>query len=108
MTDDQTPRRGGFVDWLNGKDFVTPYNAMMGSRENELVRDKLKKAALVSCDEYLKEFAACAKGRTVSVIYACRTENRAMNDCLGRFTTPEEYARLQREYLVEKGRLPAA
>lgn len=36
-------------------------------------------------------FAACALGRTFTVSYACRAENRAMNNCMVKHATPAEH-----------------
>ncbi|XP_031558702.1 COX assembly mitochondrial protein homolog [Actinia tenebrosa] len=37
------------------------------------------------CKPYLDEFTNCCKGRTLSMVWACRKENRVMQDCLQKY-----------------------
>ena len=42
----------------------------------------MKADALKKCDTTLAAFADCAKGRLLSVIWACREQAQNMNVCL--------------------------
>lgn len=46
------------------------------------LRSKMKAMALKECKTSLAAFADCARGRTVSVVWACRKEAEEMNECL--------------------------
>ncbi|KAK0533638.1 hypothetical protein OC835_002958 [Tilletia horrida] len=54
----------------------------LSNREADELSKKVKAAALVKCDDVVREFAACASGRTVSVAWACRDLHKKMQDCL--------------------------
>lgn len=56
-----------------------------------------------SCSAYASAMAACAKGRTVSTVWACRAELNALNECLGEHTGERALAELERRW-VEAGR----
>jgi COX assembly protein 1 len=51
-------------------------------REEEVVQKLTKSAGLKACDLIIQEFAACAQGKTVSVVWRCRAKHQAMNQCL--------------------------
>ncbi|RKP15121.1 hypothetical protein BJ684DRAFT_1477, partial [Piptocephalis cylindrospora] len=50
--------------------------------EEDAILKEMKADARKNCSETLSAFAKCATGRTVSVAWACRTEQRIMNGCL--------------------------
>jgi len=65
---------------------------------------------LKECDAFVKAFAECATGRTLSVAWACRTNYKAVQDCMVQYTGPEametvrkEYLRLRHEELATEG-----
>lgn len=68
----------------------------------EGLRVKMKDRALKECDHVVAKFADCAKGRTLSVVWACRTQSKEMNECLHQFTSDEVLAEYKRQYMVEK------
>jgi len=71
----------------------------LSRREEETLLKATKERALKECDDYVKAFAECAKGRLVSLSWACRTELRAMQSCMYEFTCPESMEKLQKEYV---------
>jgi len=54
---------------------------------------------LKECDPIVKEFAECATGRTVSVVWACRDKYKAIQTCMQRFTNKEEMDKVRAEYI---------
>ncbi|OSX71031.1 hypothetical protein BU14_0614s0006 [Porphyra umbilicalis] len=58
-------------------------------RSENRVRENVKKEALKHCDGLVKEFVDCTKAHTLSVVWACRTQQNALNDCLGTVTRDE-------------------
>ncbi|OBZ78810.1 COX assembly mitochondrial protein 2 [Grifola frondosa] len=71
----------------------------LSRREEETLLKATKGRALKDCDPIVREFAACASGRTVSVAWACSKQNKAMQDCLRQYTGPEAMAIVREEYL---------
>ncbi|KAF8973909.1 hypothetical protein BDZ97DRAFT_1648224 [Flammula alnicola] len=54
----------------------------LSRREEETLLKTTKAHALKECDSLVKEFAACASGRTVSVAWACRDQLKHVQDCM--------------------------
>ncbi|KAM6498227.1 hypothetical protein JOM56_006175 [Amanita muscaria] len=54
----------------------------LSRREEETLLKATKARALKECDSVVKEFAACAEGRTVSVSWACRDKLKVVQDCM--------------------------
>ncbi|CAM6089023.1 unnamed protein product [Calypogeia fissa] len=68
----------------------------------EALRSKMKSRALKECDNMIAKFAECAKGRTLSVVWTCRSQSRDLNECLHQYTNDEVLAEYKRQYLAEK------
>ncbi|EAU92838.2 hypothetical protein CC1G_03625 [Coprinopsis cinerea okayama7 len=51
------------------------------------------------CDDLVKQFAACASGRTVSVAWACKDALRMVQECMVQYTAPEPMEKVRQEYL---------
>jgi len=58
-----------------------------------------KSKALKECDPVVREFANCATGRTVSVVWACRKQHKAMQECIRQYTNSDNMERLRIEYI---------
>ena len=52
------------------------------NRRKDVVRKGVYAHAFAECRAEIETFTGCMEGRMFSVIYACREQNRAMNDCL--------------------------
>jgi hypothetical protein len=52
------------------------------NRRKDVVRKGVYALAFAECRAEIETFTSCMEGRMFSVIYACRDQNRAMNDCL--------------------------
>ncbi|RKP37790.1 hypothetical protein BJ085DRAFT_23875 [Dimargaris cristalligena] len=55
---------------------------VLSLREEEAATKEWKKNSMDQCAPTIRKFADCAKGRTVSVVWACRDLHKAMNKCL--------------------------
>ncbi|KAH0610592.1 uncharacterized protein H6S33_012119 [Morchella sextelata] len=53
------------------------------------VRDLYYARVRGRCAEEIKQFADCARNRTISAAWACRTPRQAMNSCMVLHATPE-------------------
>lgn len=52
-----------------------------------------------SCSTYAAAMAACARDRTISTVWACRTQLRELNRCLGEHTGDVALRELERRWL---------
>ena len=68
-----------------------------------LIPKKMREIARARCSEELKEFEKCCKGRSVSMVFVCRPQNRSMLDCMKHnFNEEGLRERCTKEYLVER------
>lgn len=54
------------------------------------------------CSDEIKAFAECARGRTFSVAWKCRTLSLAMNNCMAAHATQAEYDRSREEWFGKR------
>ncbi|KAL4069567.1 hypothetical protein J3A83DRAFT_4093771 [Scleroderma citrinum] len=54
----------------------------LSRREEETLLKATKARALKECDSVVREFAECATGRTVSVVWACRDKYKSLQECM--------------------------
>ncbi|KAI9594047.1 cytochrome c oxidase biogenesis protein Cmc1 like-domain-containing protein [Syncephalis fuscata] len=71
-------------------------------QEEEKLLEAFRIKARKACDPDIKAFAACAAGRTVSVIFACRSLQKQMNACLKAYGKSGELERMKLGRLQEK------
>ncbi|KDQ63613.1 hypothetical protein JAAARDRAFT_169627 [Jaapia argillacea MUCL 33604] len=71
----------------------------LSRREEETLAKATKARALKECDPLVKEFAECATGRTVSVVWACKDKYKELQNCMVQYTGPEPMASVREEYL---------
>ncbi|KAG0239683.1 hypothetical protein BGW41_007566 [Actinomortierella wolfii] len=69
--------------------------------EEEVLFKAMKAKALKECDPIVKEFVECTHGKTVTVLWACRAQHKAMNKCLMALTTQEHLDKLKIQYLKD-------
>ena len=55
---------------------------------------RLKAKAFKTCKESADAYAQCCQGRSVSMVWACRAELKAMSACLGEQCVPTPYSNL--------------
>lgn len=71
--------------------------------EDVLIPKIMREEAKVLCKNYVDAFTNCARGRTLSLITACRSENRAMQNCFQEWFFNEEFrARCTSKYLKKR------
>ena len=63
--------------------------AEVKKKEEEGLITLMKERAVVRCKTTQKEYYDCVKDRTVSIVWACRAQANAMNECLHEHTTDE-------------------
>ncbi|RDB29472.1 hypothetical protein Hypma_015402 [Hypsizygus marmoreus] len=71
----------------------------LSRREEDTLLKATKARALQECDPVVKEFAACASGRTLSVAWACRDSLKRVQSCMVQYTGPEPMEAVRAEYL---------
>ncbi|KZO96046.1 hypothetical protein CALVIDRAFT_537631 [Calocera viscosa TUFC12733] len=71
----------------------------LSRREEETLMKVTKAKALKACDDVVREFANCATGRTVSVVWACREPHKMMQACIRQYTNSDNMERLRLEYV---------
>ncbi|KAF8223995.1 hypothetical protein L208DRAFT_1369677 [Tricholoma matsutake] len=54
----------------------------LSRREEETLLKTTKARALRECDAFVKEFADCSSGRTLSVAWTCRTHLNKLQECM--------------------------
>ncbi|KAK3696533.1 hypothetical protein QZH41_015899 [Actinostola sp. cb2023] len=55
------------------------------------------------CKDYVDDFTNCCKGRTLSMVWTCRKQNRAMKDCLTKYYLDNSiFAEAKVRYLKER------
>jgi len=72
-------------------------------KEREYVRKQMLKDARDQCHETRAAYVECAKGRTLSLPFMCRTDFKAFNACLSQFSSDEELERRIAEYKARAG-----
>jgi len=78
----------------------------LSRREEDSLIKSTKARALKECDPIVKEFAECATGRTVSVVWACKDKYKAVQACMLQFTGQENMDRLRAEYIRQRQKDP--
>ncbi|WVO19679.1 uncharacterized protein IAS62_000969 [Cryptococcus decagattii] len=79
----------------------------LSRREENEINEAAKKEALRSCDDFVKDFADCATGRTFSLPFMCRTRLNAMQGCMRDYMTQERMDGMKLDFIAhrsEKGR----
>ncbi|KAF4592280.1 Cytochrome c oxidase biogenesis protein [Ophiocordyceps camponoti-floridani] len=73
-----------------------PLSASQEAQVRELYRTRVRQ----KCADEIKAFAACATGRTFSVVFACRDQHRAMNSCMNSYATRQEEDAAREEWFA--------
>lgn len=63
---------------------------VLKKRAESQVLNELKSLAFKACDDQIRALAECSTGRLFSVVWACRSHNNAVNECLATFSKNEE------------------
>ena len=71
--------------------------------QDVLIPKIMREEAKILCKEYIDAFTNCVKGRTLSLVTACRDENRAMQKCFQQWYFDDEFrARCTDIYLKKR------
>lgn len=96
------PSRGTSEPVAEGMQEV-PRNPMpLSAAQEQQVRDLYYKRVRGYCAEEIKQFATCAKNRTVTTTWKCRQERLAMNSCMIARATLEEQDAAREEWLATR------
>ncbi|XP_047319111.1 uncharacterized protein DDB_G0275933 [Impatiens glandulifera] len=68
----------------------------------EALRSKMKTKALKECGYYTTEYAECASGRTLSVVWKCRKQAKELNECLHQFTNDTVLEDMKKDYVLQQ------
>ena len=68
-------------------------------KEEEALITIMKERALSTCARAQKNYYECVKGRTLSIVWKCREEGNALNECLHRETSEEKLNDVKRKWL---------
>lgn len=58
-------------------------------KAEDRIRRELRDVALKGCAREITDFAKCAQGRVLSVVWACRSLNRNVDKCMKQFANDE-------------------
>lgn len=64
------------------------------------LRYKMRTEAMRRCEHKVQEYSDCSSNRTLSIIWACREQFNALNDCCAQYTTKEILNEHKRQYLA--------
>jgi|TARA_B110000211_G_scaffold93058_1_gene108472 hypothetical protein len=84
--------------------FSNPLGIRKGSEAlvDQRLLEELGEMALKFCHPEQKVFADCAKKWNLGVIFMCRGENDAMNECIRQFTNEDSLAAYKKKKLAQK------
>ncbi|KAF2197814.1 hypothetical protein GQ43DRAFT_483836 [Delitschia confertaspora ATCC 74209] len=77
----------------------TPLSAPQEAQVRELYYRRVKD----KCADEIKEFAACALNRTLSMVFACRPQKLAMNHCMLQYQNQESMDAARAEWFALAG-----
>ncbi|KAF1966660.1 hypothetical protein BU23DRAFT_544139 [Bimuria novae-zelandiae CBS 107.79] len=75
----------------------------LSAPQEQQVRDIYYKNVRAKCAEEIAAFAACATGRTFTMIYACRPQKLAMNTCMLQYQGQAELDAARAEWFALAG-----
>ncbi|KAH7390752.1 cytochrome c oxidase biogenesis protein Cmc1 like-domain-containing protein [Phaeosphaeria sp. MPI-PUGE-AT-0046c] len=75
----------------------------LSAPQEQQVRDLYYKNVRAKCAAEIETFAACALGRTFTMIYACRAPRLAMNACMLQYQNQGELDAARREWFQLAG-----
>ncbi|XP_065844214.1 COX assembly mitochondrial protein homolog isoform X1 [Oscarella lobularis] len=61
---------------------VLPDGKLRRVEEDVLIPKIMREEAMKRCDKHVQAFIECCKGRTVTMAFKCRKENKDMKNCL--------------------------
>mmetsp|Transcript_158 Transcript_158/g.206 ORF Transcript_158/g.206 Transcript_158/m.206 type:complete len:103 (+) Transcript_158:170-478(+) len=64
---------------------------------DEKIRKEFLKQAREKCKPSVEKFVECSRKHNLLVIFKCREENREMNDCVGQYTSEQQWNEFREE-----------
>ncbi|KAF8472154.1 cytochrome c oxidase biogenesis protein Cmc1 like-domain-containing protein [Kalaharituber pfeilii] len=80
----------------------------LSATQEQQVRDIYHARVRGLCAKEIKEFAECARNRTITATWKCKKQRSEMNSCMVNHATPEEFDRAREDWFrlrLEKRRL---
>ncbi|KAI1751821.1 cytochrome c oxidase biogenesis protein Cmc1 like-domain-containing protein [Xylaria castorea] len=74
----------------------------LSASQEAQVREVFNARVRERCSDDIKAFADCARNRTFSIPFACRTLSHAMNNCMLAHATPEEHDRAREDWFAAR------
>ncbi|KAI0467171.1 cytochrome c oxidase biogenesis protein Cmc1 like-domain-containing protein [Xylaria cf. heliscus] len=74
----------------------------LSASQEAQVREVFNARVRERCSPEIKAFADCARNRTFSIPFACRTLSHAMNNCMLAHATPEEHDRAREDWFAAR------
>lgn len=75
---------------------------ILKQKAEDRIRRELRTVAIKACSKELGEFAECAKGRLLSVLFVCRPLNKAVDKCMKNFADEEVLQDvIRRRFVIE-------
>jgi len=78
---------------------INPTVPLVPQRVENAIKERLKKRALDKCAIFVDEYADCSRGRTFSVLWACRGFLANARDCTNKYTSENEINKFKRAYV---------
>ncbi|KAF2476116.1 uncharacterized protein BDR25DRAFT_212392 [Lindgomyces ingoldianus] len=75
----------------------------LSAPQEQQVRDLYYRNVREKCADEIKAFAACALGRTITMVWACRAQKLAMNSCMVQYQGQEELDKARAEWFQLAG-----
>ncbi|KAJ3324716.1 hypothetical protein HDV06_005974 [Boothiomyces sp. JEL0866] len=86
---------------------------VLNAQEEERIRKEMTEKARLKCTKYLDELFACTRHKTVSLLWNCKKEVHAANECVKQYTKDEVHRKMRldmlndkTEYLKKNGKYP--
>ncbi|EPS41819.1 hypothetical protein H072_4238 [Dactylellina haptotyla CBS 200.50] len=74
----------------------------LSSAQESQVREQYYANVRAICAEEIRRYADCARGRTFSMVWKCREQQKAMNSCMVLNATQEEQDRAREEWFKKR------
>lgn len=90
----------GVNDRVSGVDeALENWDPILRKEAERRISERLRKVAIEGCQEEIRAFAECARGKMMAVVWDCRAENRVAKSCMQRFKENEKMRlELRREH----------
>ncbi|SNX86383.1 related to CMC1 - mitochondrial intermembrane space copper-binding protein [Melanopsichium pennsylvanicum] len=74
---------------------------ILSNREADTLMKQQKAKALKECKEQMEAFVECSKTRTISMLWSCSDQKKALGECLRVYTSDEALEREKQIFLSQ-------